>query len=1069
MKKPSIRILSIVLALLLTLQVSPLAFATAMDEEEPTEIVEAVPEEVVEEAEETEEEAEEVLEEIAEEPAEEILPEETEEPAEEAEINEEVNVRFVFEAEYSIVLTQGEDVIAPKAADETTVSYQLAPGSYAYTVKMRGHIGTAEGTLEVTEDMEAITITPELEKYPYGIPGLALDAQLGAINAEVKDFLTEKGISELMPGLVPGVDYVSDKVIIVADDEAEAMQIAEAYGAELESFNYGMGVLQLKGLSVAQAMEASMIEELALPAVEPDYIVTFDDPESTAVLEEVTAAGSTVYGVNSWRSWMDTVGSKADTYLKNPGASEYPYILDRMNMYKAWGVVTGDASVRLVVIDSGLATHTELNKVGSKGYDSSYFSSSNDDNGHGTLCAGIAAAAMGNGAGMAGIAPGVTVYPYKAMNANGGGATSSLVKGINWAIDTARADVISISSSGYYPDYSYEYAIRKAVDAGITVVVAIGNGGSNMKSYPAGYNVPGMIVVGATDAANNRAPYSNFGSWCDIMAPGSNILSTSANGSNSYQYLSGTSSSTPAVAGACALFMSRFGHRTVAPKDMEKMVKAAKTNGILDVYKLVSKKYTPKYLGYSLMSAGEDVTAKYDAATRLPQNLDINLISEDKIVYTLDGTLPGFMNGQLTNGMIYENVISLADFSVGEDVQINAAATNGEGEMGEVLSLSFTIVAVNENEIAPEVGENTPVVTEPEETTDAEAVYDASTSKKINAYYSSGGYEYSVNSKTGVLNTIYLYSTQSPNYNYQYHATVSLRDQYGSSLTLHHLTTTSKNVVINGKYVEAIPGKTGTATIKAYDNYGRSTSFKVKVINPVSRIDISPKNQTMGNVSNVLAVGKSASHKIVLGNTYGKPSTKGVYWVGELFYTDGSKTWTLGKIDNQYNKSNPYFSLSNSGKLTIKKSLQDHPYFKNINYTFYVDVYAQSKDGTNIKSNVVEYLLQMPVTFVGIRDGYYLYKNYSDAIEIRGDMGFIDYEYGMNNSSYTYNDAVVITSDKPDSASVTYATDSNGNVIHNTLRVYIKKPGKVTITIKANDGSNKTAKLRLTIKNFFPR
>lgn len=1097
MKKSSIRFLSFLLAFLMVVQMSPVAFAVGMEEEEPADDI--VIEEVIE-SETPEEAAEEAVEpEEAEEPAPEEEPEEAAEPEEETEEVTEpaenaVEVSFVFEAEYALTVTGEKGEVQAAAADETTALYQLVPGTYSYTAQVRGHIGTAEGTIEVTEGMEPVTVAVELEAYPYGLPGLALDAVVSEKNQSVKAFLVENDTPAQLSSMVPGVDYAENELIISAETQEEAEAAAAAYGAELTFFNGHFALVELSGnISVPNAVMVSMDDSLHLPIVEPNYLTHIDDPVNADPVYEVNeAAANAIYGASSWRTWADSVGSRVDKYLKNPSArnfdtsaanpsADYLYMMDRMNVYKAWGVVTGNPEVRLAIVDTGVASHTELNSsVKSKGYYSS-FGTYVDGDGHGTHCAGIAAAAMGNGVGVAGIASGVSLYTYKGLDNNGSGSAASVAAGVYWAVDTARADVISMSIGFHFNPSELERAIRYAIESNVTVVCSMGNDGSNIRQFPSGYSIPGLIAVGSTDASNNRSPFSNFGTYCDVYAPGSDILSCGISGSN-YVYKSGTSMSTPAVAGACALYMSKFGHHTVLPKDMEKMVKASKTDGILDVYKLVSKKYTPKYFGYSIMDGNADVSAQYDAATRLPQNLGISLNSEDMIVYTLDGTYPGFLNGELANGMVYDGTISLADFNVGDTVQINAAVTDGEGEMGEVMTLNFVVTKAMASETEPEptetVAEPTEtapenedlIIADPVEETDSEVKQEATSQGKIYAYFSNpstnGGY-YNTNNKNGSVNTIWLYSTQSPDYPYQYHTTVTLRDQYGSSVQLDRLTTTSKTVRINGKYVEAI-GKTGSATIKAYDVYGRSTSFKVTVTNPVSRIDISPKNPTMDNVGNVLAVGKSTTHKITMGDAYGKPTTKKVWWIGELYYVYNRTKYSLGTIDNFYTKTNPYFSLSSSGKLTIKKALQYHPDFGYSDCAFFVDVYAEAQDFTGIVSNVVTYRIQMPVTFIGITDGYYLYKSYSETIySPYGSSFYLDYEYGMNGTYYTINNAVTLTSSNPAVASVSYATDSNGYLIPNTLRVRAHKNGKATITMKANDGSGKTAKLKLTIKGIY--
>lgn len=1051
MKKTNIRVLSFLMALLLTLQVSPMAFASEL-QDVITETVEEAPEEVIVEV--VEEDSEQVPEE-SEEPAEEVLPEETEEeiPEETEEAEEgKVSVSFVFEAEYALTLTQDEEVIVPQAADETTVTYLLAPGSYAYTAKMRGHIGTAEGTVEVTEDMEAVSIAPELEKYPYGIPGLPLNAELTAANAEAKAAIAEHGVLESMTDLVPGEDYAADEVMIMAESEEEAQLYAEAFGAEMVSTT----LIRLQGISVADALAASLNEDLLLPAVQPNFYFHLEPPAADLLGSTPENEIQYVYNSTSWRTWIDSIGaSNADTYLRNPSSKNYQYSMDKMNVYKAWGIVTGISSVRVAVLDTGVNTSHEDLKIAKTGYYSS-FGTVKDGNGHGTHCAGIIGATMGNGKGIAGIASGVSLYIYKNLSDQGYGSDDATVAGIQWAINNS-VDIISMSLTNNFYNPIVERNLGEAVSRGITVVAAMGNEGTNLMAYPAGLNIPGLIAVGATDGSNNRAPYSNYGSWCDIMAPGTGIMSTIKGGSAAYDLMDGTSMACPNVAGACALFMSRFGHRMVAPKDMEKMVKASKTNGVLDVYKLVSKKYTPKYVGYSLMSGEMDVSEKYDASERLPQNLSILLNCEDTVIYTLDGTLPGCLNGQVANGEVYKNAIRLSDFEIGDRIQLNAIAISEDGDMGDVMTLNFVVIdpEVEEPEIPAETAE-------PEETEDGEMSENVGPiSNKIYVGYKSGGYEYTYKTAYNYDARLYplvsatVYSTLSPNYQTQNAVTVEVKNNYGNAVSCV-LSTSSKIVNVSGNKVTAVPGKTGTATIKvtARDGSNKTTSFKVKVVNPASRIDISTKAPSMDG-DYYLAIGKSTTHKATLGDAYGKPSSKKVEWHARLYRTNGSNTtyWDPGY----------YFKISTSGKLTINKNLQYASYIGNTNYSFYVDVWATTTDGTKLTSNTIRYSIQAPVvkmTFntTGGEKTSAKYTMYS------GDGITIPFHIYTPAGYYHYVNCFQVTSSNPKVASARFGVDNNGKIVYDSITVYANAKGTATITIKANDGSGKTAKLKVTVR-----
>jgi hypothetical protein len=225
------------------------------------------------------------------------------------------------------------------------------------------------------------------------------------------------------------------------------------------------------------------------------------------------------------------------------------------------------------VIDSGIDyTHPDLapNYVG--GYDFlSMDADPLDDHGHGTHVAGTIAAAIDNltgdpGAeeGVAGVAPNAQILAYKVCGADGHCSDFAIAQAIDQAvIDGAR--VINMSLGG--PDFSQAMydAVQAAWAAGVVIVAGAGNDGTTTAFYPAAFD--NVVSVGAFDEDHRRAPFSNYGTWVDISAPGNVIMSSypmSACGgsgvpgdSGCYTWLSGTSMASPHVAGAAALIWSR--------------------------------------------------------------------------------------------------------------------------------------------------------------------------------------------------------------------------------------------------------------------------------------------------------------------------------------------------------------------------------------------------------------------------------------------------------------------------------------------------------------------------------
>jgi hypothetical protein len=219
---------------------------------------------------------------------------------------------------------------------------------------------------------------------------------------------------------------------------------------------------------------------------------------------------------------------------------------------KAWDRTKGSKSVKIAIVDTGVDyTHEDLaaNYV-SGGYDFvNDDDDPRDDNGHGTHCAGIAAAVMNNNKGIAGVAQ-VSIMAEKVLDADGYGYASDVADGIVHAADSG-ADIISMSLGG--PGSSTEEdACNYAWNKDVLLVAAAGNDGAPQVSYPAGYS--SVIAVGAIDSNSKRCSWSNYGDKLELMAPGDAIVSTIPG--DRYEYYSGTSMATPHVAGVAALAKS---------------------------------------------------------------------------------------------------------------------------------------------------------------------------------------------------------------------------------------------------------------------------------------------------------------------------------------------------------------------------------------------------------------------------------------------------------------------------------------------------------------------------------
>lgn len=253
----------------------------------------------------------------------------------------------------------------------------------------------------------------------------------------------------------------------------------------------------------------------------------------------------------------------------DPGYGQQ-YGLARIQANLAWDIWQPQRTVYIAIIDTGIdSNHPDLtNKMRrhSGGAIYGYNTLNNttnalDDNGHGTHCAGIAAAEINNGIGVAGVAawnPAVAnansyvqLMPVKVLSSSGSGSLDGVARGITWAADNG-AHILSLSLGASSGAQQLQDAVNYAWNRGCLVVVAAGNSGSSSPQYPAYYT--NSIAVAATDSTDTLASFSQYGSWVDIAAPGVSILSTYP--SNQYRSLSGTSMACPHVAGAAAVLWS---------------------------------------------------------------------------------------------------------------------------------------------------------------------------------------------------------------------------------------------------------------------------------------------------------------------------------------------------------------------------------------------------------------------------------------------------------------------------------------------------------------------------------
>lgn len=190
-----------------------------------------------------------------------------------------------------------------------------------------------------------------------------------------------------------------------------------------------------------------------------------------------------------------------------------------------------------------------------------------DNNGHGTHVAGIIGA-LNNSIGVVGVAFGTKIIALKALNNDGEGSTSQLIRALNYVGQNATAgEVVNMSLGTDTISPALDNAVLTLADKGILFAIAAGNNSQKANlSSPGRVNHPNVFTVSAIDSLGKFASFSDFGNdVVDYAAPGVSIISTYSNGR--YAQLSGTSMAAPHVAGILVIEGKNIHSRGTALND----------------------------------------------------------------------------------------------------------------------------------------------------------------------------------------------------------------------------------------------------------------------------------------------------------------------------------------------------------------------------------------------------------------------------------------------------------------------------------------------------------------------
>jgi subtilisin family serine protease len=341
----------------------------------------------------------------------------------------------------------------------------------------------------------------------------------------------------------PGAEAIRDSYIVVLKPGSDAaghvtsasQALAKRYGGEVRN-NY---------LATVRGFQAGMsATEAAHLAADPSVAYVQQDAK---VSIDATQTGAT-WGI-------DRLDQKV-----LPLSTTYTY---------------GTASnVTAYVLDTGIRiSHTDFGGRATYGWN---FIDGNADasdcNGHGTHVAGTI------GGRTYGVTKDVKLVAVKVLDCTGSGSYSAIMAGVDWVTAHAVKPAVANMSLGGPVYQALNDAVTRSIASGVTYAVAAGNDNKNAcQQSPA--VTPNAITVGATDNADTRASFSNYGTCVDLFAPGSRITSDSNSSNTATKMMSGTSMASPHVAGAAALYLAT--HTTATPAQVRDALVSGATPAIV--------------------------------------------------------------------------------------------------------------------------------------------------------------------------------------------------------------------------------------------------------------------------------------------------------------------------------------------------------------------------------------------------------------------------------------------------------------------------------------------------------
>ena len=505
--------------------------------------------------------------------------------------------------------------------------------------------------------------------YPYRIFCVAMSLSLSACNSAL-----------------PPSDPILDNTV-----EPDTFTFAEDEDAAYAALDYEQNRLLVQALpgadpqAVANAIaaaDARIVDEIA----EIDLNVLETQIDLTEAARRISESAL-------FETFQKNYLYPPDLTANDPQYSRQQH-LTQIRADKAWDITTGDASIVIAVVDTGVDPDQPDLKPKILGGRNIYDVNDNFDDvlGHGTMVAGTAAAITNNSVGVAGVSWQSPILAVRVGNAQGLATSQHVAAGILWAVANG-AKIINVSFAPLWADKIVSSAAKQAFNRGTLVVVSAGNKGGLNKA--AGFYE--ILFAGGVQPDNKIATFSDKGPFVDLVAPGTQIRTTGMDAT--YVMANGTSFSAPIVAGVIALAWS--ANPNLRPITVQEAVLSTTVDlgasgkddtfglGLVDAAAAVQKARqsfdpvdtTPPVVLVTSPATGQALSGRATVAVSATDKYGVAdlVMSVDGVAFATDTRSP------------YSFVLDTAAFSAGShDLSFVATDLSGNASAPKVIRVNFT-------------------------------------------------------------------------------------------------------------------------------------------------------------------------------------------------------------------------------------------------------------------------------------------------------------------------------------------------------------------------------------------